>query len=157
MSRLTIVAAPTLARENGVAANTVTGSDSSAVGARFALYQASDRVLAAQALVQPPLAPGDRAAQLAVGGARNLAIDVRLMYAQSFAVYRMPAFIDVAPGARIRADPFPSEARLDVTLGIRPAARLLFLLQNFLSSAPSNGPQVPRTTYDKLQASLCTT
>ncbi len=151
---LTIIAAPTLARENGVASNTVTGSDSSAVGGRLRLWAAPDRVLSVQVLVQPPLAPGDRAAQLAVGGARNFAVDTRLMYAQSFSVFGRPAFVDVAPGIRARSDPFPTEVRLDVTLGVRPVPQLLFLLQSFLSLAPPSGPQIPRTEYDKLQASL---
>ena len=150
---LTIIAAPTLARENGVAANTVTGSDSSAIGARLRLWDTPDRVLSVQVLVQPPIVPGDRAAQLAAGGARNFAVDARLMYAQSFSILGRPAFVDVAPGVRAHSDPFPSEARLDVTLGIRPVPRLLFLLQSFLSLAPPSGP-VLRTEYDKLQASL---
>ena len=153
LSRLTLIAAPTLSRENGVAANTVTGSDSSAVGARYALFAAPGRVLSIQVLVQPPLAPGDRAAQLAVGGARNLAIDSRLMLGQAFAVFGRPAFVELAPGARVRLDPFPSEARLDLTLGLRPVPPLLLLLQSFLSIAPSAGPLVPHTSYDKLQAS----
>ena len=84
------------------------------------------------------------------------------MFAQSFVVFGMPAFVDVAPGVRARATPFPSEARLDVTLGLRPVPRLLALLQSFgslapaagLAPAPQNGPLVARTAYDKLQLSL---
>ena len=152
-SWFTVVAAPTLARANGVAANTVTGSDSSAFGARLRLYEAVGRVVSLQVLVQPPLLPGDRAAQLAVGGARNLAVDVRLQFGQTFSVFGLAAFVDIAPGARVRADPFPTEARLDATLGIRLHSRLLILLQDFLSIAPSGGPQIPRTSYDKVQLS----
>ncbi len=156
---LTLIAAPTLARE-GAAANTVTGSDSSAFGARLGLFRAPGRALSLQVLVQPPLAPGDRSQQLAISGARNLAVDVRLMFAQSFTLFGAPAFVDVAPGVRARADPFPSEARLDVTLGLRPVPQLLLLLQSFGSlapsagSAPGGGPLVARTGYDKLQLSL---
>ena len=157
-SFLTVIAAPTLARE-GAAANTVTGSDSSAFGARLGLYRAPDRVLAVQVLVQPPLLPGDRAARLAVGGARDLAIDVRLMGAQGFSLLGYPAFVDVALGVRARVDPFPSEARLDITVGWRPVPRLLLLGQSFGSYAPATGPYgvggplIPRTAYDKLQLS----
>ncbi len=155
---LTLIAAPTLAREGG-AANTVTGSDSSASGARLGLYRAPDRALSVQVLVQPPLLPGDRSAQLAVGGARNLAVDVRLMAAQGFTILGRPAFLDVAPGVRARVDPFPSEARLDVTVGWRPVPRLLLLAQSFGSYAPAagpydaGGPTIARTAYDKLQLS----
>lgn len=153
---LTLIAAPTLAHQNGIAANTVTGSDESAFGARLALYRAPDRVLAVQVLVQPPLAPGDRAARLAVGGDRDLAVDTRLMFAQSFTLRGMPAFLEIAPGVRARADPFPTEARLDLTFGIRPVPRLMFLLQSFGNLAPPAGPAnlVARISYDKLQASL---
>ena len=150
---LSLVAAPTLAREGGSAANSVTGSDASAFGARLRLAQSATDVLAIQALVQPPLAPGDRASQLADGGARNFAVDLRVMFAHTFTIFGKPAFIDVAPGARIRADPFPSESRLDITFGIRPFAKLLLLAQTFLSSAPTASPLIPRTAYGKLQAS----
>ena len=156
---LSLVAAPTLAREGNSAANTVTGSDSSAFGARLRLAESATDVLSIQTLVQPPLAPGDRATQLADGGGRNLAVDIRLMFAHTFSVFGMPTFIEMAPGARVRADPFPSEARLDVTFGIRPVARLLLLAQTFLSSAPSAGSlmsqagYVATTAYGKLQVS----
>ena len=151
---LSLVAAPTLAREGGGAANTVTGSDSSAFGARLRLAESATDVLSIQTLIQPPLAAGDRATQLAEGGARNFAVDVRLMFAHTFSLLGVPAFVDVAPGARIRADPFPSEARLDVTFGMRPFPKLLVLLQTFLSSAPAAGPLVPQTAYGKLQVSV---
>jgi protein XagA len=151
---VTVIAAPTLARENGIATNAVTGSSSSAFGARLGLYAAPTRVVSLQVLVQPTLAPGSRTAQIAADGARNLAVDVRLMGAQSFTLFGAPAFVDVAPGARVRADPFPSEARLDVTFGIRPLPQWLVLVQSFGSWAPPAGPLVPRTAYDKLQASL---
>ena len=155
---LTLIAAPTLARE-GAAVNTVTGSDSSAFGARLGLYRAPGQALSVQVLVQPPLLPGSRSAQLTIGGARDFAVDLRVMYAQNFMLLGRAAFVDVAPGVRARADPFPSEARLDVTLGLRPVPSLLLLAQSFGSYAPASGPYgvagplVPRIGYDKLQLS----
>ena len=55
---------------------------------------------------------------------------------------------------RLRADPFPNEARLDFAFGVRPVSRLLFLLQDFSSAAPSDGPLIQRTAYSKVQGSL---
>ena len=150
---LTLVAAPTLARQNGVAANQVTGSDGSAFGARLLLYGRPGLVVSLQALVQPPLG-GDRASQLASGGGRALATDVRLQFGRGFALGTWPAFVDIAPGGRLRADPFPSEARLDVAFGLRPIPTVMFLLQDFSSFAPSRGVAVQRTFYSKVQGSL---
>ncbi len=152
-SWLTLVAAPTLARQNGVAANQVTGSDGSAFGARMLLYSQPGQVVSLQALVQPPLG-GGRASQLATGGAQALATDLRLQVGKGFALGAWPAFVEVAPGVRLRADPFPNEARLDLAFGMRPIPRLMFLLQDFICLAPARGPAIQRTSYAKLQGSL---
>ena len=149
---LSVIAAPTLAHEHDApAANTVTGSSSSAFGARVMLYGTPGRVLAVQALVQPPLRDESRASRLADGGARSLATDLRLLIGQGFDAFGFPAFVDIEPGARVRADPLPTEARLDVTLGVRPRPYLLAMLQTFSSFAPSAGPSIDRYSYTKLQ------
>ena len=152
-SWLTLVAAPTLARQNGVAANQVTGSDGSAFGARVLLYARPGQVVSLQALVQPSLG-GDRASHLATGGDRALATDLRLQVGKSFALGAWPAFVDVAPGVRLHADPFPNEARLDLAFGFRPIPRLMILMQDFISIAPSRGTTIQRSSYAKLQGSL---
>ena len=151
---LSLIAAPTLSHENGAAANSVTGSDSSAFGARLQLYGTPTRVVALQVLVQPPLGGGDRAAQLADGGARSLATDTRLMLGQSFTIFGWSGFVDLEPGARVRADPFPTEARFDLALGLRPRPNWMILVQDFASYAPPAAQVVPRAAYDKLQVSL---
>ncbi len=152
---LSLVLAPTLAHQTGVpAANTITGSDSSAVGARLQLWGNGAGVLAVQALVQPPLDAGGAAAQVAAGGARSLAVDLRVLGAWSFPFFGLPAFADIEPGVRVRADPLPDEARLDVAIGLRPFARLQVLLQAFNSLAPRAGLLIPSTSYSKGQASL---
>ena len=152
-SWLTLVAAPTLARQNGVATNQVTGSDGSALGARVMLFGRPGQVVSLQALVQPPLG-GDRASQLATGGAQAFATDIRVQFGQGFTLAAWPAFVDVAPGVRLRADPFPNEARLDLAFGFRPIPRLMVLLQDFSSLAPSRGAAVQHTSYAKVQGSL---
>ena len=153
-SWLSLIAAPTLARETGaLAANTVTGSDSSAFGARLQLYALPDRVIAVQVLVQPPLG-GSGTAVVADGGSRAFAVDLRVLGGRSFPLLGMPAFVDVQPGTRLRADPLPAEARLDMTFGLRPVPSLLVLIQDFNSLAPRAGALVPSTSYAKLQGSL---
>lgn len=151
-SWLTVVAAPALARDNGVAANQVTGSDGSAFGARVLLARRGDAVVSLQALAQPPLG-GDRAAALATGGSRAAALDIRLLAARTMVVGRWPVFVELAPGVRLRAAPFPDEARLDLAAGLRPTPRVLLLGQVFASTAPERGP-VARTSYAKLQGSV---
>ena len=132
----------------------MTGSDSSAIGGRVGLATGPAQVVSAQVLVQPAVSPGDRAAQLAVGGARNFAVDARIMAAQSFTVHGMPAFVDVGVGPRVHAAPFPTETRVDLTVGLRPIPRLLLLLQDFFSAAPAAGPSIPSQSYDKVLASV---
>ena len=152
-SWLTLVAAPTMARQNGVAANQVTGSDGSALGARVLLYRQPGQVVSLQALVQPPLG-GDRASQIASGGGHALASDLRLQFGKGLTLGAWPAFVDIAPGVRLRADPFPNEARLDLAFGLRPIPTLMILMQDFISVASSRGQTIQRTSYAKLQGSL---
>ena len=149
-----LVLAPTLAHEHdGPATNTVTGSDASAFGGRVALYTAPGGVVALQVLVQPPTADESLDEELADGGARAFATDVRLMLGKSFMLFGWPAFVDVDPGVRFRAAPFANEARIDATLGVRPWPRLLLLAQDFSSFAPPSGPLIERVDGSKLQVS----
>ena len=154
-SWLSLVAAPTLSHANGSAAtNSVTGSDSSALGARLQVVATADAIVALQALVQPPLGTESATRQLADGGARSLAADLRVMFGRSFLVFGRPAYVDIEPGVRFRADPFPTEARLDLAFGVRLVPRLQILVQDFSVFAPADGPFVPRTAYSKSQVSL---
>ncbi len=139
---------------DGPATNTVTGSDSSAFGGRLALYQAPGMVIALQALEQPAVGDQSNAEILADSGARSFASDLRVMLGKSFTCFGLPAFVDIDPGARLRAGPLPTEARVDATLGVRLKPWLLMMVQDFLSFAAPAGPLVPRTDYSKLQASL---
>jgi hypothetical protein len=153
-SWLSLIAAPTLAHANQSAANSVTGSDSSAVGARLQLLAAPGAVIALQALVQPPTSNESTASALADGGAHSFATDFRFLAGKSFPFLGWPAFVDIEPGARVRADPFPTEARLDLTIGVRPKPNFMILIQSFSAWAPSDGPLLPETAYSKLQGSL---
>lgn len=141
---LSLVLAPTLSHEHDApATNSVTGSDASAFGARARLLALPGGVVAVQALIQPP-----------IGATRTLGADLRLQYGQAFWLFGLPAFLDVEPGARIRADTLPTEARLDLAAGVRARPDLLVLLQEFSSWAPRDGTSLSSTSYSKLQGSL---
>ena len=146
-SWLNLILAPTLAHANGSSANNeVTGSDSSAFGARLQLYSAPGRVISLQALFEPPIGRGPD------GGGTSA--DIRLMYGQSFELGQWPCFVDFEPGGRLRTAPYPNEARLDIAAGVRPVARAMFLLQDFNSLAPSAEPLFARQFYSKVQFSV---
>jgi hypothetical protein len=151
-SWLTLIAAPTMTHAGGGAVNAITGSDGSAFGARLKILGRDDRVIALQMLVQPPLGES-RDARLASGGSKSAALDLRVMAGRAFTLMGLPAFADIQPGVRLRADPFPMETRLDLTFGIRPVPELLVLVQDFNSLAPA-GAVVAATAYSKVQASL---
>lgn len=154
-SWLSVIAATTLSHENGSGAtNSVTGSDSSAFGARLQVFGTANGVVALQALLQPPIGNESATSALADGGSRSFAADLRVLFGESFPLFGMPAFVDIEPGARLRADPFPTEARLDLAFGVRPLPRLMILVQDFSAFAPSAGPLIARSAYSKVQASV---
>jgi hypothetical protein len=153
---LTIIVAPTAARmQAGSSGNSFSGSDESALGARLKLWGTPTWTLAFQALVEPPLGGrGTPATERAFGGPHAFAADLRLQFSQSGTVFGLPAFLSLEPGARLRDQGWPDEARFDATIGIRPWPHGQILVQGFASSASGAGPLIPRTAYGKVQLSL---
>ncbi len=153
---LTAIVAPSVARmQAGAPDKTYTGSDESAVGARLRLFGDRTGAFALQVLIEPPLgAHRDAMAEARFGGPNVAAVDVRLQYARVFTLFGLPSFAALEPGARLRDQGWPDEARLDLTFGIRPSARTLILLQNFNSFAHSAGPLLPQTGYTKAELSV---
>jgi protein XagA len=80
--------------------------------------------------------------------------DARLLAGYSFQVFGHDAFAEAQAGYRWRSGRFADEARLDLTLGVRPVPQLLILLQSFnslgLARTPGDGG---RLRQHKLQAS----
>lgn len=151
---LTIIAAPTAARMQAGSGNAYSGSDESAFGARLKLWSTATRTLAFQALIEPPLGGrSDPATEVALGGPHAFAADLRLQLGQSLSLFGHPGFFSVEPGARLRSEGWPDEARFDFALGVRPWQTSQILLQGFASSAASAGPMIPRAAYAKLQLS----
>lgn len=139
------IAAPTDAQR--------TGFGNSEFGARARVAQDGNWVLSAQATVR---IPGTfDAGNLAAVGYTGFDVDLRGLFGASFALGGLPAFVDIQLAQRFRAGGPPSEARLDLTFGLRTAEQWLLLLQQFNVISEGSGRE-PFTSnnYHKLQASL---
>jgi len=88
-------------------------------------------------------------------GYTGVEVDVRGLFGYSFAAFGMPAFVDVQVAQRFRTGGPPSEARVDLTLGLRTAQQWLLLAQSFnVWSEGSGGVLFPQYDYHKLQFSV---
>jgi hypothetical protein len=130
-----------------------TGFGNSEFGARGRIMQESAWVLSAQGTVRVP-GTGDTANPAAVGYT-GFDVDLRVLYGASFALGGMPAFFDAQLAQRFRTGGPPSEARLDLTFGLRTAQQWLVLVQQFNVTSEGSG-SAPFTSYNyhKLQLSV---
>jgi hypothetical protein len=139
------IGAPTDARR--------TGFGNSEFGARARVLQDSDWVLSAQGTVRVPgtLDTGNPAAV----GYTGFDVDLRGLFGASFALGGLPAFVDVQVAQRFRTGGPPSEARIDLTFGLRTAQQWLLLAQQFNVISEGSG-SAPFTShnYHKLQLSV---
>jgi hypothetical protein len=152
---LTAIAIPSL-QHVGIAAPTDasrTGAGNSEFGARARIMQTTDWVLSGQATVRVPgtFDTGNPAAL----GYTGFDVDLRALFGASFTMSGLPVFVDVQLAERLRAGGPPSEARMDFTVGIRPAQQWLLLMQQFNVVSEGSGAQ-PFTAnrYHKLQMSV---
>ncbi len=148
---LTLVAAPAYDRiRQPPPASSYNGPGESAIGGRVGLYQSDPLMLALQAVVLTPGASFNGAFQPQRAGS----IDLRGLAGYNFWFGAMPAFIDAEAGYRFYARSQPGEWRLDLTLGVRPAPRLLLLFQNFASLQTGQSAAFPMSSWDKAQVSV---
>jgi protein XagA len=122
-------------------------------GGRIALWRRDDFVLSAQATAASGLERSIPALDRRFG-ARHEA-DARLLAGYSFAIGGLPAFVEAQTGYRWRSGRHADEARLDLTVGIRPVPRLQVFLQSLNAVALQGDRTSPRDRprQHKLQAS----
>ncbi len=153
--RLTAIANPGL-QHIGIAAPTNAGRSGlgyTEFGARYAFFRDSDWVVSGQATLRLP-GTTDTSNPAAIGYT-DVEADVRLLFGRSLKINGMPAFIDIEPAERIRTQGYPSEFRLDATLGIVVAPRWTVLAQSFNVCSEGGGRSIFGGSYDyeKLQLS----
>lgn len=79
-----------------------------------------------------------RNAGYAAPGQGSLDLEARVLYGRSATWRGRPVYIDVQ-GARLKREGLADEHRLDVTLGLRPTAKLLLLAQTYAGQAQRQG------------------
>lgn len=130
-----------------------TGFGNSEFGARARIVEGRDWILSAQGTVRVPgtLDTGNPAAV----GYTGIDVDLRVLYGMGFSLGGWPAFVDVQFAQRFRTGGPPSEARVDLTLGVRAARQWLLLAQQFnVISEGSGSAPFAQNNYHKLQFSV---
>jgi protein XagA len=129
-----------------------TGLGYTDLGARVRVWKNDSWVLSAQTTLRVP-GTFDKSNVAAIGYT-GTEIDVRGLLGYSFAVGAWPAFVDIQVAQRLRFGGPPDEFRTDVTLGLRPHDRWLFLVQSFnVISEGAGSWGYPSYAYSKLQLS----
>jgi hypothetical protein len=126
---LTVLAIPSLSRVEVDGAGDKTGLGQSEIGARYRLAATGAAVFSLQGSLRiPGRKRRDRVAQI---GATDTEVDLRALAGWNFKLGRHDGFADVQGAYRMRNGGPPNEFRLDATLGLRPAKRLLVMAQYF--------------------------
>jgi hypothetical protein len=99
------------------------------IGGRARIWSDDSWVVSAQATFRIP-GTFDKTNPAAIGYT-DPELDLRGLVGYSFKAGTMPAFFDVELAQRFRFDGPPDEFRTDVTFGIRPIDRWMFLAQSF--------------------------
>jgi protein XagA len=99
------------------------------IGGRARIWSDDSWVVSAQATFRIP-GVLDKINPAAIGYT-DPEIDIRGLVGYSFKAGTLPAFVDVEVAQRFRLGGPPDEFRTDITFGIRPVDRWLFLAQSF--------------------------
>ncbi|MDB5600163.1 MAG: hypothetical protein JWN71_2207 [Xanthobacteraceae bacterium] len=122
------------------------------LGARARLGGGDSWVLSAQTMFRIP-GTFDKSNPAAIGYT-DPELEFRGLFGYSFKAGATPAFLDVQLAQRFRFDGPPNEFRADVTLGVRPEERWLFMMQSFNVVSEGAGDwNLPSYSYSKLQLS----
>lgn len=150
---LTLVASPAYDRIRAPPpAVSYNGIGESEIGARLGVFRSDEAVASFQASLRTP------GASLAdtlgpFQPRRAMSIELRGMAGRNIEVATMPGFVEAEAAYRFYGEGQPGEWRFDITLGLRPTPRALFLLQSFASLSNESGRYL-QTSWIKLQPSL---
>ena len=153
--RVTLLARPAVADVSsaGPPSGAYRGLSSMEFGARIELARVGDAVFATQGKVKLPGASDT--GNPALSGMTAVEVEGRVLAGYSLNVGGRPAFVDAQLGWAARMGGNPGEARLDLTLGVRPFDHLLALLQSFSAATTGAGTAgYPSQRWSKLQPSL---
>ena len=119
-------------------------------GARVRVYEWGDNILSVQAVARYSAGGPDALNFVEMG--RRLQADLRLLFGRRIELMGMPGYVDVQ--AAFRTDgPFGNQARVDMTIALKPFARTTLMLQSFTAVTP--GPLGARFAMSqKAQASM---
>ena len=135
---LTVIATPSFSHVAVDGANAETnGPGYTELAARYRVAHGDNTVFSLQGSVRLP--GRKRRDSVAQVGATDSEIDLRALAGKSFRIGASEAFVDVQGGYRIRNGEPPNEFRLDATLGVRPAKKLLLMAQAFTTVSDGNG------------------
>ena len=153
--RLTVVGQTAIERYELTAptADVYRGLDYSGLGLRWKFWSSDALVVSAEATA---FAPGARDfAHSAQAGDTGGAGEGRLLAGYNFNVGATPAFLDAEGAFRLRSAGPPDEWHIDLTLGLKPSARVMWLLQNFSTvSMGSGSPGFSAWSSQDVQLSL---
>jgi hypothetical protein len=129
------------------------GLGESAGGVRLGVYRDDWTVVSVQGGV---LTPGPSVVN-STGPSnprRAFGFEMRGLVGKSFEVATLPAFVDVQGGYRYYLQNQPGEWRLDLTFGVRPDPRLLWLVQAFNVFSTAGGGGFVRYSWHKVATSI---
>jgi hypothetical protein len=133
--------------------NVYSGFDYSDIGLRTKLWATGEWVFSGEATLFLPGAYNSAAP--AQAGDTGGAGDARLLAGTNFTVGWVPGFVDVELGYRLRTAGPPDEWHADATLGLKPAPRVLLMLQAFTTvSAASTNRSFPAWRTSVVELSL---
>jgi protein XagA len=116
------------------------------LGGRARLWSGGNSVFSVQAIARVPgQSDPDNLAEM---GYSDPEYDMRALAGHSFKLGTWDAFVDGQFGYRIRTRNPSNEVRLDFTLGVRPAAEYLILLQSFNNVADGTASGAFENTHE---------
>ncbi len=129
-----------------------TGLGYTEFGARYAFIEAPAWVFSGQGTLRIP-GTFDTANPAAIGYT-DVEADLRLLLGHNFHVADLPAFFDVEVAERLRTAGYPSEFRVDGTLGVKIFPRWTLLAQSFNVISEGSGLPAYGGSYDYFKFQL---